>query len=733
MDEIKPWKSRMKLYIKLMLSFGILFFAVLCSIVGVTTYFSSHILHQAIGNDLTHIAETSASKINEYLSSKLTELQITAAAPVIFKGNTKEISTYFNDIINISKDYDCISVVNPNGKIIASSKESFLDKNLNDIKPDLVSFFDKAKQLNKGEVLLHESLNNQKENQLNVHYLVPIYNEKNTLIAVLIAQLTRDKIIQYILELEDITPGSTPAFLLNENGTLLVTGNENDKKWKTSFDQIANSQIKEIISGNTNGYIFAKDHNNDTNLLGYAHLKNIPGKQKSNWVIVTIAPEETTLAPAFYLRNILLFTAFIAFLFLIILSYFFAKIITTPLKQMVKRMNEISQDAGDLTQTITIRSNDEVGELASAFNQMIGSIRKIIILITQTAEGVSTSSLELSTSAEQLSSTSQQIAASVQQIARSSQNQAQQLQGANQEIEKMSHHVAEVKKASKDSADNAILANQMAEKGGEYMQATTNKMNSIYDTVMNSSQVIQSLGTRSVQIGEIVGVITEIADQTNLLALNAAIEAARAGDAGRGFAVVADEVKKLAEGSAKAAEQIRELIKGIQEETNQAVKAMEEGFIQVKDGRETTIATTKALEDIITCVAKTSQYIQDIKISADHMSEGTEKVVRNIDEIASNAEESASGAEQAGTSTEQLSASMQEVAASSEELAQMALDLRETVQQFKIHTTIQTEPSEKSRRYQNNPENEELIAKEKNNDLKRHYMHQSTFSKRDLQ
>jgi len=121
-------------------------------------------------------------------------------------------------------------------------------------------------------------------------------------------------------------------------------------------------------------------------------------------------------------------------------------------------------------------------------------------------------------------------------------------------------------------------------------------MNSISERVRCSAQAVESLGSRSDQIGEIVGTIEDIADQTNLLALNAAIEAARAGDQGRGFAVVADEVRALAERTTRATREIGEMIKAIQQETRGAVIAMEEGVSEVAKGSEKAADSGRALE-----------------------------------------------------------------------------------------------------------------------------------------
>ncbi|MDL5503412.1 MAG: methyl-accepting chemotaxis protein, partial [Candidatus Methanoperedens sp.] len=164
---------------------------------------------------------------------------------------------------------------------------------------------------------------------------------------------------------------------------------------------------------------------------------------------------------------------------------------------------------------------------------------------------------------------------------------------------------------SQRAADGATAASTTASQVGKMSGDVTQKMAEIQSTVDNSATVIKQLDGKSQQIGEIIGVITNIADQTNLLALNAAIEAARAGEHGRGFAVVADEVRKLAEESRGAANQITGLIKEIQQGTNQAVVAMKHGTQTVSEGKKIMESTVSATNQIVKAAADVAAMINE--------------------------------------------------------------------------------------------------------------------------
>ncbi len=193
-------------------------------------------------------------------------------------------------------------------------------------------------------------------------------------------------------------------------------------------------------------------------------------------------------------------------------------------------------------------------------------------------------------------------------------------------INSISNDVNQIAKFSVETSD-------IAKTGKDRVIESVNSMNSIQTKVTGISSQIEKLGTSSVQIGKIIGVIQDIATQTNLLALNAAIEAARAGESGRGFAVVSDEVRKLAERSAEAANEITTLIQDIQTVTSVSIESMSEGIKEVNVGVETASKAKLALEDILVAVEKNTDQIQNISAVAEEISASSSEVVSTIDHL----------------------------------------------------------------------------------------------------
>jgi methyl-accepting chemotaxis protein len=360
------------------------------------------------------------------------------------------------------------------------------------------------------------------------------------------------------------------------------------------------------------------------------------------------------------------------------------RILRTPVRQLIDVCTSFATNAGDLTKRIEIDSEDEFGRLSGTLNKIFTTIGGIIGMIRTTADKVNFSAQSLSASTEQMNSITEETSLTVQNIAKSTDLQAHKVEDMIKEIRNMERSVKQVANSAELAASAATNASETATKGGDSAKEAVEKINKIYEVINDSAQIIRHLGERSNQIGEIVDVITDIADQTNLLALNAAIEAARAGEAGSGFAVVADEVRKLAEGSAKAADEIALLIKQTQDDTRTAVSSIELGSKEVTEGKEVITRTGQSLDVIVEVLTSSSDMARRISAATKELSRGMKNVTTSIDEISTSAEKNASATQETAASMEQMTSSMEDVASSAQKLSDMAIQLREHVNRFKI-------------------------------------------------
>jgi methyl-accepting chemotaxis protein len=338
-----------------------------------------------------------------------------------------------------------------------------------------------------------------------------------------------------------------------------------------------------------------------------------------------------------------------------ILNVFFTRRFALPLRQAASKIGE-AEKQGDLTVQVAAKTNDEVGEMCTAFNSFV---QKLHGAIGQTAS-----------TAEQVASASEEIAAAAGEAAAGAESQQEYATQAATSMQEMTASVQQVADHSNTAATAARSAAQAAKNGGQVVEASLASMRSIANSVSDTATKIAELGKRSDQIGRIVNVIDDIADQTNLLALNAAIEAARAGEQGRGFAVVADEVRKLAERTTKATKEIAEMITAMQEETKRAIDTMQAGTVQVQQGVEQTSQAGASLQEIIAAAEKVGDMVAQIATAATQQAATTQEVGTNVEQIAKITSESSAGAQQSARACHELSG--------------LALELQNLVSQFQL-------------------------------------------------
>lgn len=374
---------------------------------------------------------------------------------------------------------------------------------------------------------------------------------------------------------------------------------------------------------------------------------------------------------------------FISFLILVSIGWFIAKGITSPLHTMVLFCEKLS--AGDFrNRPNELVRKDEFGQLAEALVNMRTSIRTLMTSVNESAEQVAASSEELTASAEQSALASNQVAESITEVAHVTEKQLTSANSTAIVVEQIS---TTIQRISSNANTIVLQSSQTAEKateGNDSVSKAVSQMTSIEETVTSSAAVVEKLGERSKEIGQIVDTISGIAGQTNLLALNAAIEAARAGEQGRGFAVVAEEVRKLAEQSQDAAKQIAELISEIQQETDKAVVAMSDGTREVKLGTEVVNLSGKAFQEISVQINEVSDQIKNISGEIDQIAAGSQQIVTSVNQIDELSRQASGETQTVSAATEEQSASMEEIASSSQALANLAMKLREAVAKFQI-------------------------------------------------
>ena len=340
---------------------------------------------------------------------------------------------------------------------------------------------------------------------------------------------------------------------------------------------------------------------------------------------------------------------------------------------------------GDLTvPDVQIDGTDEIASLANSMNKTKDKLRKLLQVISNSAQQVAASSQQLTASADQTSESITNVANNIVSMAGAVSEQTNVLGDMRDKAGDMGRQMDDVLAKSKIMQQAAENSRQGAEDGQAAVVTAVAQMERMSQQMAESAQVVIGLGERSKEIGQIVDTITGITAQTNLLALNAAIEAARAGEAGKGFAVVAEEVRKLAAESAEAAQNIAELIRAIQADTDSAVKAMETGRREVEQGTAMVQQSCESFQNISSLVAELYQQIEFSRRSIASADDSSKVVVTGIGNVEQLSQSTAAEAESVSAATEEQTAMVHEMADGSRALAELAQGLQDEVMKFKI-------------------------------------------------
>lgn len=345
-----------------------------------------------------------------------------------------------------------------------------------------------------------------------------------------------------------------------------------------------------------------------------------------------------------------------ALLLAIMAAWVITRSITRPLKEAVHGMRDIAQGEGDLTRRMPVRGNNELAQLAAAFNSFVERVQGVV-------RKVNISTTELVASAKSLTSNSELMSKSMH----SQQSGTTQIATA---INEMTATVQEVAMNAEEAASAAQSADVATRTGREAVSITASAIQGLAKEIQQAADMTQNVAADTSKISIVLKVISEISDQTNLLALNAAIEAARAGEHGRGFAVVAAEVRNLAQRTQESTEEIRLVIEQLQKGTRETVASMQESCTLAQNNVRQAQAADEALQQISQAVARINDMNTHIASAAVQQTAVTSEIDRNVSDIHGISERTATGSQDALTA--------------SRALTQLTEQLQGLVAQFKV-------------------------------------------------
>ncbi|WP_283749922.1 methyl-accepting chemotaxis protein [Bacillus cereus] len=367
----------------------------------------------------------------------------------------------------------------------------------------------------------------------------------------------------------------------------------------------------------------------------------------------------------------------------LILAWWFSGKLVKPIEQIDTKLKELASQEGDLTARLQVNSNDEIGAIATSFNNMLENLQHIINRVQKTSVEVQNASENMLEKTNTSRDATIKVQSSMSNLNASIQSQTSSMEESSTAMDDMTMSVQRIAESASSVAELAVATSEHANDGSTVIQKSISQMTTIHEAVNATSEVVERLITHTKYIDAAVQSISNIAEQTNLLALNASIEAARAGEQGKGFAVVADEVRKLAEQSKTAATDINQLLHQIQNDTKTASSMMSQGRSEAFEGINVIREAGSSFTTIVGQVNTVSTQIQDISATAEEMAASAEEMNASLNNIASISNEVSSETVATAQFAAQKVVVMNEMTLTAKQMKQTVEELDQLVSHFK--------------------------------------------------
>ncbi|MBW0235087.1 chemotaxis protein [Pseudomonas sp. D1HM] len=399
------------------------------------------------------------------------------------------------------------------------------------------------------------------------------------------------------------------AFLVRQDGKILVHPD----------NALVMKNLKDIYPQDTppiSTDISEIQVNGQTRIVTFAPVK---GLGSVNWFIGLSIDKEQAFAMLTTFRTSAIIATAIAVVLIIALLGLLIRLLMQPLHVMTRAMQNIAEGEGDLTRRLSVESRDEFGILGSAFNQFV--------------ERIHTSIGEVASATEQVNEVALRVVSASNSSMLNSDEQASRTNSVAAAINELGAAAQEIARNAAQASHQASDARGLAEDGQQVVEHSIHSMQQLSHMLSTSSSHIEALNDKTVNIGQILEVITSISRQTNLLALNAAIEAARAGEAGRGFAVVADEVRNLAHRTQESAQQVQTMIEELQVSARNSVSTMEESQRHSQDSVEIANRAGERLIGVTARIGEIDGMNQSVATATEEQTSVVESINMDITEI----------------------------------------------------------------------------------------------------
>jgi methyl-accepting chemotaxis protein len=662
-------KKRMSIRTKLMAGIGSVVVATLVITSGIFYVYSSNVLKNKYEDDNKRFAATSSQNIDTYMSkyeNSLTDLSL--EIETVYDGNDKNpaITGFLKNI----KENDPSIVAT----YFISAKSGFMN-----IYPwvDLGNFLDTRvfkETKAKDKLYWMDVYKDDITKNMMTSVVMPVKKD-----GVLLGVLGYDVSLQAVENLQNkLQDGLDEKLIILDNKGVVVStfipnqigknlSPQNSGKEKNVNDFYSNHEkMKKEYGWIDSLYSDQKLTNKEYTFSGNTYFTNAQNLKNTGWKVIAATPVESISSKLSGFKYIAILTLLGGVLLGGILVFFISRVVI----RTFRKFSDISKKAasGDLTSTVVIHNNDEIGDLANDFNLMIANVNNLINTIIEDFKSVNHTANGLGEIAKNNSTAIMEVTKSIEEIASANMNQSAELEKGTMAVHSANDEIAQLAVQTETIKDVLQEANASMDAGVKDVNNLEVTYQKLEDTLAKVASIVDELNKKSTSISQVTEVIANISDQTNLLSLNASIEAARAGEHGRGFAIVAGEVRKLAEQSRESAKSIQDIISSIIEDTKSAVSVMKETNTINHTQKEAVDHVGQSIKALTSSLEEIVKEVSESTILVNRLNENKDSIGSVMDGL------SATG-QQIASSTEEILSSMEEQSSSTEEVSNYAMKL----------------------------------------------------------